>query len=80
MTDMPDNINPDRLRAIIADAVARLDPQDRAQRIAWCIENDALGVRMFPAYDRDDLIEFRWATARWQWCGATTCETQCRTN
>lgn len=48
-----------RVRDVLANAVAGLDPQDRANRAAWCREHDAHGVRMHFAND-DDLIEFRW--------------------
>jgi hypothetical protein len=64
MTDNPD-LNPDKVRAIIAHAVAGLDPQDRAEREAWCIEHDAHGVRMYPGgYDDPDAIEFKWGGRR----------------
>lgn len=48
-----------RVHAILAQAVAGLDPVDRAERIAYCRTHNEHGVRMFPATD-DDLIEFRW--------------------
>jgi hypothetical protein len=56
----PTNIDPERMRAIIATAVAGLTPQDRAAREAWCVANNSHGVRMFPASDHDDVVEFRW--------------------
>ena len=48
------------MHAIINHAIAGLDPRDRAERDAWCIANDAHGVRMFPSYDNSDVIEFRY--------------------
>jgi hypothetical protein len=55
----PDEIVAQRVREVIENAVAGLDPADRAERIAHCREHDEHGVRMFPGAD-DDLIEFRW--------------------
>ena len=48
-----------RIRALLEQAVAGLDPTDRAERIAWCEEHDQHGVTMHPNGD-DDLVEFRW--------------------
>jgi hypothetical protein len=57
----PEDLNADKVRAVIASAVAGLSPQDRAERIEWCRQNDAHGVRMFVGtYDDDDSLEFRW--------------------
>ena len=59
MTDDPLN---DRVRLLLTHAVAALDPADRAERIAWCQDNDAHGIRMFPG--DDGLLEFRWGGRR----------------
>lgn len=48
-----------RVQALLSHAVAGLDPQDRAERIAWCRAHDELGVRMHLS-EADDLLEFRW--------------------
>jgi hypothetical protein len=48
-----------RVQALLSHAVAGLDDDDRAERIAWCQAHDAHGVRMYPPTD-DDVIEFRW--------------------
>jgi hypothetical protein len=48
-----------RVQALLADSVARLDPADRDERIAYCREHNEHGVRMHPSTD-DDLLEFRW--------------------
>jgi hypothetical protein len=53
MTD--DNLNPDRVRAVIGDAWARLSPQDRAERIAYDKAHNVLGVTM---HTHGDSIEF----------------------
>jgi hypothetical protein len=50
---------PARVRALLTDAVARLDPADRAERIAYCQAHDEHGTRMHLT-DDDNLIEFRW--------------------
>lgn len=48
---------PGKVRQLIADATALLDPVDRAERIRYCIEHDEHGVRM-----RQDggLFVFTW--------------------
>lgn len=60
---MTDDQTPDhvllRVRDVITDATARLTPEDREHRIAYCIEHDQHGVRMHLT-EGDDLIEFRW--------------------
>lgn len=48
-----------RVRAILTEAVASLDPADLNERIAWCREHNQHGVRMHTNAD-DDLLEFRW--------------------
>jgi hypothetical protein len=60
MTDI-DNLNADKVRALLASAVAGLSPKDRQEREAWCNATDNHGVRMFVGtYDDPDAIEFRW--------------------
>jgi hypothetical protein len=61
--DMPDDLNLDKVKQLLADADNALDPQDKIERIAWCREHDAHGVRMFPN-DDDGTIEFRWGNRR----------------
>lgn len=56
-------IRPERVREVLAHALASLPPDDQAARIAWCQENNAHGVRMFVDED-DDIIEFRWGGRR----------------
>jgi hypothetical protein len=54
--------NPDlpaRIQALLGSAVANLDPDDRAERIAWCQANNEHGVRMHTS-DDDGLLDFRW--------------------
>lgn len=52
-----------RVRDLIVDAVARLDPQDHAERVAYCQQSGQHGVRMH--FDQgDDLVEFRWGGRR----------------
>jgi hypothetical protein len=60
MTDpnTPDPL-PARVRELIAGATARLDPNDRAERIEWCQATGQHGTRMHLTPD-DDVIEFRW--------------------
>ncbi len=58
MTEEPSDMFTTRVRAILTTAVGALDPQDRAERIAWCVENNQHGVRMFPG--TDGVLEFRW--------------------
>ncbi|WP_370329183.1 hypothetical protein [Mycolicibacterium hippocampi] len=48
-----------RVKTLIETAIASLDPADREQRIAWCVEHDQHGTTMHPA--GDGLLEFRWA-------------------
>lgn len=52
----------DRVRTLIAAAVAGLDPADRAERIAQCRARDEHGVRMIPG--DDGVIELRWGGRR----------------
>lgn len=51
---------PGRVRALLADAIDRLDAEDRAERVAYCQASGEHGVRMHRD-DGDDIIEFRWA-------------------
>ncbi len=52
-----------RVRDLLADAVARLDPQDHAERVAYCRRSGQHGIRMH--FDEgDDLVEFRWGGRR----------------
>jgi hypothetical protein len=53
--DMPD-LNPDKVRKLIADAWARLSPEDRAERVAYDIEHGIPGVTMHPSVGE---LEFR---------------------
>ena len=59
MTDDPLN---DRVRLLLTHAVAALDQADRAERIAWCQQHDAHGIRMHPG--DDGILEFRWGGRR----------------
>ncbi|AKN17472.1 hypothetical protein MHAE_04390 [Mycobacterium haemophilum DSM 44634] len=59
MTDINDDERAGRIRALLTQAVANLDPADRDQRIAFCREHNQHGVRMHLSKE-DDLIEFRW--------------------
>jgi len=52
-----------RVRAILTEAIAGLDPADLNERIAWCREHNQHGVRMHTTAD-DDLLEFRWGGRR----------------
>lgn len=57
MTDNPDEqLNPAKVRALIAHVWAQLDPQDQADRIAADNARGIHGVLMCP--DDDGLIEF----------------------
>jgi len=56
MTDN-DDLNLDKVRAVIAHAWAGLDPADRADRIAHDIAHNVAGVTMQTG-SADDLIEF----------------------
>ena len=58
-TPMPDAPMLARVHVLLADALARLDPADRAERIAYCQAHDQHGIRMHPPTD-DALIEFTW--------------------
>ena len=49
----------ERVQAVLAHAVAGLDPQDSADRAEWCREHNQHGVRMHLA-EGDDVLEFRW--------------------
>jgi hypothetical protein len=49
------DLNPERVRALIADAWGRLHPQDRADRIAYDVAHDIGGVT---THTDGDLIEF----------------------
>lgn len=60
---MTDERVAERTRAILEQAVAGLDPEDLAERIAYCQENNEHGVRMHLDPD-DELIEFRWGGRR----------------
>lgn len=52
-----------KVRDLLVDAVSRLDPQDHAERVAYCEESGQHGVRMH--FDAgDDLVEFRWGGRR----------------
>jgi len=62
MTDIDDARLWSRVRELLADAVARLDPQDRDERIAYCREHNQHGVRMHT--DPDGVLEFRWGGRR----------------
>lgn len=62
MTDADDARLMARVRELIANATANLDPQDRAERIAWCREHDQHGTRMH--VDPDGLLEFTWGGKR----------------
>ena len=46
-----------RVQHILAETLAALPADDRAERIRWCRENDAHGVRAFPEADG---IRFEW--------------------
>jgi hypothetical protein len=50
-----------RIRWAVAEAVARLDPQDRARRVRWCQVTGEHGasVTVLP----DGLLVFRWGGA-----------------
>lgn len=48
-----------RVNALLTDAVARLDPADRDERIAYCRTHDQHGIRAH-LNDDDDVIEFCW--------------------
>ena len=61
MTANDDPLN-GRVRLLLTHAVAALDPADRAERIAWCQDNDAHGIRMHPG--DDGILEFRWGGRR----------------
>lgn len=66
MTDDDDSLSAAvgaRLRAVLSEAVAGLDPADRAERLAWCAEHDVHGVRM-QLTGADDLLEFVWGGRR----------------
>lgn len=52
-------MNANELRQMLTAAVAGLDPEDVAERIAWCRANGQHGVRMHTS-DQDDLLDFRW--------------------
>lgn len=56
-TPQPDTFTA-RFAALVAQAVAGLDPDDRAERIAYCRANDAHGVRTHTG--TDGLIEITW--------------------
>jgi hypothetical protein len=73
MTDLNDDDFAVRVSTLIAAATANLDPQDRAERIAWCRENNAHGVRMFT--DPDGVIELRWGNRRLAMVRASDLET-----
>lgn len=48
-----------RIHALLANAVANLNPTDRAERIAYCRRTGEHGVRM-SSNDADDLLTFVW--------------------
>lgn len=52
-----------RARDLLADAVARLNPQDHAERVAYCRQSGQHGIRMHFT-EGDDLVEFRWGGRR----------------
>lgn len=56
---IPDEQLHARVAEIIAHATASLDPEDFAERVAWCREHNAHGTRMHLS-DDDDMIELRW--------------------
>lgn len=58
MTDTTDDRFTHRMQALIANAINGLDPADREERIAYCRDHGAHGVRMFP--DPDGVLELRW--------------------
>jgi hypothetical protein len=47
----------EKVRQVIAEAIAGLDPDDRAERIAYCREHDEHGVR---AKVEGEGVEFTW--------------------
>jgi hypothetical protein len=55
---MTDEFNT-RMQALLADTVARLDPADRAERIAYCEAHNEHGITIH-LDDNDDVLEFRW--------------------
>jgi hypothetical protein len=57
-TPFDDELQAERTRLLIEQAVAGLDAADVAERRAWCEEHNEFGVRMFPA--GGDELEFRW--------------------
>ena len=57
---MTENFNK-KMRQVIAEAVAGLDPGDRDERIAYCRENDEHGVR---ALVDGDAVVFSWGGRR----------------
>lgn len=59
----PDDDFTARLHVLLSHAVAALDPQDRAERIAWCRENDVHGIRMH-LDGGDDVLDFMWGGRR----------------
>jgi hypothetical protein len=52
------DINPDRLRQLIADALGRLDKQDLAERIAWSITNNVHGALTYVSDDGTVDVHF----------------------
>jgi hypothetical protein len=54
---------PARVHTLLTDALARLDPADRAERISHCQATGEHGVRMHLTED-DDLLEFKWGGKR----------------
>jgi len=52
---MTEQLNPEKVRAVIADAWSALDPADRAERIAYDLEHDVAGVTMHP---QGEAVEF----------------------
>lgn len=49
-----------RIRWAVAEAVARLDPDDRARRIRWCEVTGEVGVSVKNA---DGMVVLRWGGA-----------------
>ena len=50
-------INPDKVRAVLAHALAGLDAEDVAERVNWCRQHGVAGAIMHPA-DVGELVEF----------------------